>query len=200
MRSRLLVLIVAAILVVSCKSTEQAPATAATVEITTTIGSIVVLINHSAAPITSANFMRYVDESRFDSAQFYRTVTVDNQPNNQILIEVIQGGLGSAGSNRLAAISHETTRDTGLRHLDGTISMARSEPGSASSEFFICIGDQPELDFGGLRNPDGQGFAVFGQVISGMEVVQSIHASPRNGQSLTPPIEIVSVRRLQPEF
>ena len=95
------------------------------------------------------------------------------------------------------AIDHETTEMTGLRHLDGTVSMARSKPGSATSSFFICIGPQPELDFGGRRNPDGQGFAAFGRVVGGMDVVRTIHALPSKGQQLDPPIKILTVRRIR---
>jgi peptidyl-prolyl cis-trans isomerase A (cyclophilin A) len=87
-------------------------------------------------------------------------------------------------------ITPERTRDTGLRHLDGAISMARNEPESARDQFFICIGDQPELDFGGKRNPDGQGFAAFGRVIRGMHVVRKIHQLPADGQKLTSPVPI----------
>ena len=92
----------------------------------------------------------------------------------------------------------ERTHKTGIRHKDGTISMARLEPNSASSEFFICLGEQPELDYGGKRNPDGQGFAAFGQVVEGMDVVRKIHRSQALGQSLEPPILIQSIRRRQP--
>ena len=88
------------------------------------------------------------------------------------------------------------TRDTGLRHLDGTISMARGTPDSATSDFFICVGDQPELDFGGKRNPDGQGFAAFGRVVRGIEVVRKIQGRPAVGQAITPPVRIITVRRL----
>ena len=90
-------------------------------------------------------------------------------------------------------IAHEPTSVTGIRHLDGVVSMARSEPGSASTEFFICIGDQPALDFGGNRNPDGQGFAAFGKVIKGMEVVRSIQIMRDTGQYLTDPVKINAV-------
>jgi peptidyl-prolyl cis-trans isomerase A (cyclophilin A) len=85
---------------------------------------------------------------------------------------------------------------TGLKHLDGTISMARGGPGTAASSFFFCINDQPELDYGGRRNPDGQGFAAFGRVVRGMDVVRAIQALPAKGQQLTPPIKIISVRRM----
>jgi peptidyl-prolyl cis-trans isomerase A (cyclophilin A) len=147
--------------------------------------------------VTAGNFLRYVREHRFKGATFYRTVRMDNQPNNAIKIEVIQGGLGEDEKKRgLPAIAHETTAATGLHHKNGTVSMARAEPGTASSEIFICIGDQPELDFGGKRNPDGQGFAAFGQVISGMDVVRKIQAQPADGQWLTPAIPISAVRLL----
>ena len=122
-----------------------------------------------------------------------------NQPKNDIKIEVIQGGIGFVESPlRLAPIRHVTTSETGLRHKNGVISMARSEPGTASSEFFICIGDQPELDFGGKRNPDGQGFAPFGKVIDGMDIVKNIQEEPDDGQMLTSPIKIEVIKRMQP--
>ena len=90
----------------------------------------------------------------------------------------------------------ERTRDTGLHHLDGTLSMARDGPDTAQSSFSICVGDQPELDFGGKRNPDGQGFAAFGRIVEGMDIVRGIHDSPANGQHLMPPVRIVRIVRL----
>jgi peptidyl-prolyl cis-trans isomerase A (cyclophilin A) len=163
----------------------------------TELGDITVEIYEDKCPITAGNFLTYVEENRFQGATFYRTVTLDNQPNNDVEIEVIQGGLGedSLGLG-LPAIEHETTATTGVLHKDGTISMARLEPGTASSEFFICIGDQPELDFGGKRNPDGQGFAAFGRVISGMDVVRRIQSQPADGQWLAPAIKIISATPL----
>jgi peptidyl-prolyl cis-trans isomerase A (cyclophilin A) len=122
-------------------------------------------------------------------------VTKDNQPQSPVKIEVIQGGAAGARKD-LPAIPLERTRDTGLQHLDGTLSMARDTPDSATSDFFICIGDQPELDFGGKRNPDGQGFAAFGRVLKGMAIVRRIQASPAKGQVITPPVKILAVRRL----
>lgn len=155
----------------------------------TTLGNFEVELYLKSAPITTANFLRYVDEGRFEGASFYRTVRLDNQPNNAIKIEVIQGGLKDDDHPlSLPPIPHETTAMTGILHQDGVISMARNEPGTASSEFFICIGDQPELNFGGRRNPDGQGFAAFGRVIKGMEVVRAIHRQPAEGQWLNPTI------------
>lgn len=162
----------------------------------TGLGDFVVEIYESEAPVTAANFLRYVDEDRFEGAVFYRVVTMENQSNSEIKIEVIQGGLGYINSdNRLDSIEHETTDQTGILHKDGVISMARGLPDSASSEFFICINDQPELDFGGRRNPDGQGFAAFGKVIIGMEVVRKIHKQPVNGQMLESQVKIHSISR-----
>ncbi len=162
----------------------------------TEMGDIKVAIDIVDAPMAAMNFMRYVDESRFKEASFYRVVRSDNQPEDAVKIEVIQGGIGFAESDlRLPPIEHETTEKTGLLHKDGVISMARREPGTASSEFFICVGDQPELDFGGKRNPDGQGFAAFGRVIEGMDVVRAIHGQPADGQMLVSPVKIISIER-----
>lgn len=147
------------------------------------------------APVTAGNFLRYVEEGRYEGAIFYRTVRMDNQPNNKVKIEVLQGGLYVDGHPaKLAMIRHETTGETGVLHKAGVLSMARWGPGTADSEFSICIGDQPELDFGGKRNPDGQGFAAFGKVIEGMEVVREIHQQPAEGQRLRPFVKIVEMK------
>ena len=157
--------------------------------IQTELGDIVVELYSQQAPITVNNFLRYVAE-----AVFYRVVRADNQPNNSIKIAVIQGGLKvDHHAQSLPPIPHESTQQTGLRHEDGTLSMARDEPGSASSEFFICVGKQPELDFGGKRNPDGLGFAAFGKVITGLDVVQKIHQSPASEQTLEPTVPITKI-------
>ena len=164
----------------------------------TELGDMVIEIYLEKAPITAANFLKYVDEKRWEGAHFYRVVTMDNQPNNDIKIEVIQGGLGDGRSElRLPAIKHETTEKTGVLHKDGVISMARSEPGTAGSEFFICVQDQPELDFGGKRNPDGQGFAAFGFVTKGRDVVKKIQTQPCENQRLGTPVKILSITRIQ---
>ncbi len=166
-----------------------------TVTIQTELGDIVVELYPNRAPYTVYNFLKYVDENRYAGAVFYRTVTKDNQPDDSIKIEVIQGGLYDDNHPQaLPSINHETTKKTGIKHLDGTISMARNKPGSAASEFFICIGNQPQLDYGGKRNPDGQGFAAFGRVIKGMDVVRAIHSAPAQGQMLTPNIKILGMK------
>ncbi len=166
--------------------------------IKTDLGDIKVEIYIKDAPVTATNFLNYVDNRLFDGATFYRVVTMDNQPDNDIKIEVIQGGMGFGESEeRFPSIEHETTEKTGIKHKDGVISMARNQPGSASSEIFICINDQPELDFGGKRNPDGQGFAAFGKVIEGMDVVRKIQQQPAEGQMLNPKIRIHSISKIE---
>jgi peptidyl-prolyl cis-trans isomerase A (cyclophilin A) len=164
------------------------------VVIKTEKGDIVVEVDLARAPVTAANFLRYVDAGLYDGSTFHRTVTPANQPDNAVRIEVIQGGQ-LPGEREFPPIAHETTAATGLKHLDGTISMARDKPGSAASSFFFCINDQPELDFGGRRNPDGQGFAAFGRVVQGMDVVRAIQVLPARAQQLAPPVKIISVRR-----
>lgn len=167
------------------------------VMIRTGLGDITLEIYVDKAPITAGNFLKYVREDRFRGAGFYRVVREDNQPRSKIKIAVIQGGLMADIPERsLPPVAHETTAQTGVLHKDGVISMARLEPGTATSEFFICVGDQPELDFGGRRNPDGQGFAAFGRVIKGMEVVRRIQQQPTNEQLLTPPIKITQFKVL----
>jgi peptidyl-prolyl cis-trans isomerase A (cyclophilin A) len=165
--------------------------------IDTPAGSIEIELFPDAAPITVANFLHYVDLGLYEGGTFHRTVTMRNQPNNEVKIEVIQGGVNPGRTSEVGAkIPLERTTLTGLSHRDGAISMGRFEPDSADSEFFICIGDQPELDFGGRRNPDGQGFAAFGQVTNGMDIVRAIQRSAHEEQKLTPPVQIQRVRRL----
>jgi len=162
----------------------------------TELGSIQMVLYPDRAPITVSNFLMYVDENRYKDFHFYRMVHMENQPDNDVKIEVIQGGLGfDKHPMELPTILHETTDKTGIRHLNGTLSMARLEPGTASSEIFICINDQPELDFGGKRNPDGQGFAAFGKVISGMDVVRKIQLLPETNQILDKVVKVNSIQR-----
>ena len=166
-----------------------------TIIIRTSLGEIRAELDLNRAPVTSANFLRYVDARLFDSACFYRVVRMDNQPKDSIKIKVIQGGLYKNEDKGFPPIIHETTEMTGILHTDGTISMARYDPGSATSEFFICVGDQPELDFGGKRNPDRQGFAAFGKITKGMDVVRLIHNTGTSGQYLETPVLIAEIVR-----
>ncbi len=163
--------------------------------IQTPLGSMEVELDTVRAPVTGRNFLRYVDQGSYRGGRFYRTVRLDNQPEAGVKIEVIQGGLDSLRTKDFPPIKLEPTTETGLSHRDGTISMARDGPDTATSEFFICIGNQPELDFGGKRNPDGQGFAAFGRVVRGMEVARQIQTARAKGQRLIPPIGIVEITR-----
>lgn len=179
------------------------------VRIDTEFGPIRVELDEQASPITTTNFVHYVEEGLYDGGSFHRTVHMDNQgnehlpkrkdvhedgaplPNDQEKIEVIQATINEERGDELGdPIPLERTSETGLRHVDGTISMARTTPDSAVADFFICIGDQPVLDFGGMRNPDGQGFAAFGRVIEGMDVVRTIQQQPAEGQHLNPEVTI----------
>jgi peptidyl-prolyl cis-trans isomerase A (cyclophilin A) len=176
---------------------EPKPATPVRVLIVTDKGDIEVELDAAKAPNTVANFLKYVDAKFYDGGRFHRTVTPDNQPDNKVKIEVIQGGINPEKVEKeRPAIKLERTKDTGLKHLDGTISMARDGPDTATSDFFVCIGAQPELDFAGKRNPDGQGFAAFGRVTKGMDVVKKIQTAPAKGQSLDPSVTIKKVSRV----
>jgi peptidyl-prolyl cis-trans isomerase A (cyclophilin A) len=162
----------------------------------TELGEIEVELGPAKAPVTTANFLKYVDGKFYDGGVFHRTVRADNQPRDKVRIAVVQAGIDpKRQKEELPPIKLERTRDTKLAHEGGTISMARDGPDTATSDFFICVGDQPELDFGGKRNPDGQGFAAFGHVVRGMDVVEKIQAAPADGQKLTPPVKILKARR-----
>jgi peptidyl-prolyl cis-trans isomerase A (cyclophilin A) len=176
------------------------------VRVQTELGDIVVEVDQAKAPNTAANFLKYVDAGHYNGGMWHRTVKMDNQPESTVKIEVIQAGVNpEMAKSGFPPIALERTSVTGLLHKDGAISMARGAPDSATSGWFICINDQPSLDFGGARNPDGQGFAAFGRVVSGMDVVRKIQQAPSSAdrktnteaQRLTPPIKIVKVARLR---
>ena len=173
------------------------------VALRTSQGDIIIELYSDKAPITANNFLRHLDEGFYDGSSFYRTVTIENDNGNP-KIEVIQGGIGDR-IKPFSAIKHESTDITGLSHIDGTISMSRYEVDTATSDFFICIGDQKGLDFGGTRNKDGLGFSAFGRVISGMDVVRKINLLPSEkktentyvqGQMLNNPVLIYKAERL----
>lgn len=174
----------------------------ASVTMETSLGAIEIELYGNAAPVTVANFLEHVESGYFDGAEFYRVVTYAND-NGSPKIEVIQGGLNERTSPLLPII-HESTQQTGITHLDGVLSMARGGVGTASSEFFICIGDQPGLDFGQPRNEDGQGFAAFGKAVAGMDIVRAINSVGSDevsgegytaGQVLLRPVKIISAGR-----
>ena len=166
------------------------------VVIETALGEIEVELDAKRAPRTVANFLRYVDAGHYDGGRFHRTVRPDTEVRRDFPIEVVQAGANPDREKEgFPPIALERTRDTGLRHVNGTLSMARDGADTATSDFFVCVGDQPSLDFGGGRNRDGQGFAAFGRVVRGMDVVRRIQASPAKGQALDPPVRILRARR-----
>src|SRR5262245_11122970 len=165
----------------------------------TEAGDIEIEVDVVRAPVSAGRFLKHVDAGFYNGGRFHRTVKMDNQPDNDVKIEVIQASLNPDHTSEAGdPITLERTSVTGLKHLDGVVSTPRGAPDSARSGFFICINDQPSLDFGGKRNPDGQGFAAFGRVVRGMDIVRKIQKAPNtDAQNLTPPIKILSVKRLQ---
>ncbi len=168
------------------------------VRIETEVGNIVVELYASKAPVTVANFLRYMDGGFYNGGSFYRTVREDNEVRKDVPIEVIQAGV-HPWKERLSfpPIVLERTSVTGIRHTTGAISMARTGADSATSSFFICVRDLPSLDFAGKRNVDGQGFAAFGNVVQGMDVVKRINSARAEGQAIMPPVRILQVVRMK---
>ncbi|GAA6151319.1 peptidylprolyl isomerase [Pseudoteredinibacter isoporae] len=149
------------------------------------------------APNTVANFLRYVASQRFDGSDFFRIVTEDHeQAGDPVKIEAIQGGLNIDHPDLLNGIEHESTSASGLHHQRGSLSMARYEVGSANGSFFICFRDEPALDFAGARQADGQGFAVFGQLIEGFSVLDAMYKRAEAREYLQSPIAIEQVKSL----
>ena len=167
------------------------------VEIETGEGDIVVELYPGKAPQSVKAFLEIVDKGYYNNSTFYRVLNNDNQPSNAPKADLVQGGLWSRTKKRpeLPMVAHETTQQSGLHHLRGTVSFAREAPGTATSEFFICMEDQPGLDFGGTNNPDGQGYAAFGKVVKGMDVVNKIFRKPEFDQYFDPPVPIYSIER-----
>lgn len=198
---RMPALMLAAILVVPALAQEPSAGGLVAVLIDTTAGRIEVAIDPVHAPITAANFLRYVDEGMYDGGRFHRAVRLDNQVRQDVKIEVVQAGRDperAKTAKGFGPVPLERTSVTTLRHVDGAVSMARSGPDSAVSDFFICIGDQPSLDFGGARNSDGQGFAAFGRVTRGMDVVRRIQAGRTNAsETLLAPVMIRRLTRIR---
>jgi peptidyl-prolyl cis-trans isomerase A (cyclophilin A) len=172
----------------------------------TEAGAIEVEVFPDRAPLSACDFLAYVDAGLYEGAGFYRVVRHDND-RGAPKIEVVQGGLLDETKQR-APIAHETTQMTGLKHVDGALSLARGAVGTGGAgAFFIVIGDQPALDYGAKRNPDGEGFAVFGRVIRGMDIVRRIHRLPADaptsdaytqGQLLTHPVRFLKAVRQGP--
>ncbi|HEY0677856.1 MAG TPA: peptidylprolyl isomerase [Chitinophagaceae bacterium] len=180
----------------SCTSTESKYPR---VEITTQYGEIEIELYNDKAPKSVTAFLANVDAGHYKDGSFYRVLNMDNQPSNAPKAELIQGGIWKKRNKpaNIPRIPHESTQQTGILHTNGVISYAREEPGTAGSEFFICVGDQPGFDYGGENNPDGQGYAAFGKVISGMNIVRRIYTQPENEQYFNPPVAIYNITRLK---
>ena len=169
------------------------------IEIRTRIGNIEVVLYPDKAPQTVRAILSYIDSGFYKDASFYRVLNMNNQPSDAPKAELIQGGLWNkkgARRDQIPGISHESTRETGILHTDGVVSLARQEPGTANTEFFICVGDQPGFDYGGENNPDGQGYAAFGKVTKGLDIVRRIYDMPEEEQYFDPAVPIYNIVRL----
>lgn len=175
------------------------------VRIETTLGNIEIAVDVKRAPITAANFLKYVDADLYANGRFHRVTRPDNYkaaPPDRPMMEIIQGGL-APNTKSFDPIPLERTSVTGLKHVAGTVSMARGDADSARAEFFILLDDQPSLDFGGKRFPDAQGGAAFGRVVAGLDVVRKIQQQPvrsgegQNPQSLAEPVTITRIVRVK---
>jgi peptidyl-prolyl cis-trans isomerase A (cyclophilin A) len=178
----------------------QTPDGRVTVSVQTDHGGFVLLLETGRAPITSANFLRYVDTGRYNNSTIYRASRTPGLETEGL----VEGGLQNDPSRLMPPIAHESTLTTGLKHVDGTISLARYAPGSATADYFICVGPAPYLDANPAAAGDNAGFAAFGSVAAGMDVVRAILALPTNGvarnpvmqgQIIDPPVAVLSMKR-----
>jgi peptidyl-prolyl cis-trans isomerase A (cyclophilin A) len=169
------------------------------VVIETKFGEIELELYPGQAPKSVEAFLKNIDSGFYENSSFYRVLSRDNQPSDAEKTELIQGGIWRAKNRKdvnRPGIPHETTEQTKILHKDGVISFARLEPGTATTEFFICIDDQPSLDYGSNSNPDKQGYAAFGKVVKGMAVVRRIHTKNADEQSFDPPVDIFRIKKL----
>ena len=182
-----------AVLLFSCSSNKNPH-----IIIKTNLGNVEAELYTDKAPKTVAAFLSYVDSGFYKNSSFYRVLFIEAMASDYNT-GIIQGGIWQSNNKKaivLPGIVHEPPKQTGLSHTTGTLSLARSTPGTANSEFFICVGDQTGYDSSKNYNPDGLGFAAFGRVISGMDIVRQIHKQPSNGQSFTRSITILNIERL----
>ncbi len=167
--------------------------------IETEAGDIELELYSDKAPKTVAAFLSYVDAGYYKGSLFYRVLTDDNQPSNAPKANLIQGGIWKTNYKKatsLPGIPHEPTNTTSIFHKDAVISLARMEPGTATTEFFICVGDQPGFDYGGDNNPDKQGYAAFGKCVKGMDIVRRIYNRHSYEQAFDPPVAIINIKKL----
>jgi len=198
---RSLALLILALLAVTpalAQPPESAPPADVRIALDTSAGRIVIAVHEDKAPVTAANFLRYVDQKRFDGTSFYRGVGAADYG-------FVQGGAQNDPGRILPPIKHEPTTQTGLTHDDGALSMARYAPGSATGDFFIVLGQMPAMDAHPEAPGDNQGFAVFAHVVEGMDVVKTILAAPKSptagegvmkGQMLEQPVKILTTRQM----
>lgn len=189
----------AAVLLMICAGCSSSESRNPHIEIRTKVGNIEVELYDDKAPQTVQAILSYIDSGFYKDASFYRVLNMENQPSDAPKAELIQGGLwNKKGARRdlTPGIPHESTRQTGLLHTDGVVSLARQEPGTANTEFFICVGDQPGFNYGGENNPDGQGYAAFGKVVKGMDIVRRIYSMPGEDQYFDPVVPIYNIVRL----
>lgn len=184
------------LLLFSCK--EKTSSGNPHVVIQTKYGEIELELYADKAPATTTAFLSYVDSGFYENTSFYRVLNISNQPSNAPKTEILQGGLWRTKNEKarsIKGIPHESTGKTGVKHRDGVISVARLAPGTAGSEFFICIDDQPGLDEGGENVEDKLGYAAFGKVIKGMNIVRKIYMQNDRNQYLDPPVAIYTIKR-----
>jgi len=195
MRNQYLLIATIGLLMAACAPKYKNPH----IEIQTSKGEIEVELYPDQAPKTVQAFLSYIKKGYYKNSSFYRVLNDDNQPSNADKAELIQGGMYKSNfkvHDTLTGIPHESTAQTHILHKKGTISLARLAPGTATSEFFICLSDQPGFDFGGENNPDKQGYAAFGKVIKGMDIVNKIYNQNEENQSFDPPVPIYDIIQL----
>lgn len=195
MRNQYLFILAISLLMGACSPKYKNPH----IEIQTSKGEIELELYPDQAPKTVQAFLAYIKRGYYKNSSFYRVLNDDNQPSNADKAELIQGGMYKSMfkvHDTLTGIPHESTAQTHLLHKKGTISLARTTPGTATSEFFICLSDQPGFDFGGENNPDKQGYAAFGKVIKGMDIVTRIYNQNEDNQSFDPPVPIYNIIQL----
>ena len=189
-----LLIIIGTVILISCNSNKNPK-----IIISTSIGNIEAELFADKAPKSVTAFLSYVDSGLYNNSSFYRVLLEETMSDNNT--GLIQGGIWQTNGKKMSelkGIEHESPKQTGLSHTSGTLSLARLNPGTASSEFFICIGDQTAYDSGSTSGEaDGLGYAAFGRVVSGMEIVREIQNQPANGQSFSKPIVIFNIKRLK---
>ncbi len=187
-----LLIIIGAVILFSCNNNKNPQ-----IIIKTNFGNIEAELFPDKAAKSVAAFLSYIDSGIYKNSSFYRVLLEETM--SDLNTGVIQGGIWETNNKKareLPGIEHESPKQTGLSHSSGTLSLARTTAGTANSEFFICIGDQSGYDSSKAFSADGLGYAAFGRVISGMEIVREIQNQPANGQAFTKATIILNIERL----